>query len=212
MITSPIYVKLQTKLNALFRVSANMNSDKYTLLIDSFIKSHSSYCSRIWMFCYRKSMQKVNKIKKRHLRLMANNYRLSYEELLGLINEISSHQRCLNSLMTEVYKCLNGISLDIMNGTFAVSKHRCNIRHFTFSWLIGPKTDRYGRYSIAYRANQIWNLLPRQIKNSANLDSFKLKIKQWRCVECPCTLCKGYTGSRIFIRSKFSRLYLFAVK
>ena len=39
-----------------------------------------------------------------------------------------------------------------------------------------PKTDRCGRNSIPYRANQIWNLLPRQIKNSANLDSFKLKI------------------------------------
>ena len=82
------------------------------------------------MFCNRKSMKKVNKIKKRYLRLMANNYKLRYEELLGLINEISSHQRCLNSLMTEVYKCLNAISLDIMNGTFAVSKHRCNIRHY----------------------------------------------------------------------------------
>ena len=39
------------KLNALFRVSANMNSDKCTLLINSFIKSHFSYCPLIWMFC-----------------------------------------------------------------------------------------------------------------------------------------------------------------
>ena len=39
------------KLNALFRVSANMDSDKCTLLINSFIKSHFSYCPLIWMFC-----------------------------------------------------------------------------------------------------------------------------------------------------------------
>ena len=32
------------KLNALFRVSANTNSDKCTLLINSFIKFHFSYC------------------------------------------------------------------------------------------------------------------------------------------------------------------------
>ena len=31
------------KLNPLFRVSTNMNSDKCNLLIDSFIKSHFSY-------------------------------------------------------------------------------------------------------------------------------------------------------------------------
>ena len=29
-------------------------------------------------------------------------------------------------------------------------------------------------------------------KNSANLDSSKLKIKQWRCVQFPCTLRKIY--------------------
>ena len=39
------------KLNALFRVPANMNSDKCTLLISSFIKSHFSYCPLIWMLC-----------------------------------------------------------------------------------------------------------------------------------------------------------------
>ena len=39
------------KLNAFFRASANMNSGKCTLLINSFIKSHFSYCPCIWMFC-----------------------------------------------------------------------------------------------------------------------------------------------------------------
>ena len=46
----------------------------------------------------------------------------------------------------------------------------------TFSWLIGPKTDRYGPNSIPYRANQIWNLLPRQIKNSANVFSINPRV------------------------------------
>ena len=45
---------------------------------------------------------------------MINNYELYYKELLDLANEISPSQRCLNSSMTEVYKCLNGLSLDIL--------------------------------------------------------------------------------------------------
>ena len=44
-------------------------------------------------------MRKVSKIQELYLRLMTNNYELSYEELLDLTNEISPHQRCLNSLM-----------------------------------------------------------------------------------------------------------------
>ena len=51
------------------------------------------------MFCNRKSMKKVNKIQERYLRLMANNYEISYEEVLDLTNELSLPQLCLNSLM-----------------------------------------------------------------------------------------------------------------
>ena len=99
---------------------------------------------------------------------MTSNYELSYEELLDLTDEISPHQRCLNSLMTEVYKSLNGISPDIVNDTLAVSKHQYNTRHYNLFVTDRPKTDRYGQNSIPYRANQIWHLLSRQIKNSAN--------------------------------------------
>ena len=53
---------------------------------------------------------------------MTNNYELSYEEHLDLTNELSPHRRCLDFLMTEVYKCLNGLSPDIMNDILAVSK------------------------------------------------------------------------------------------
>ena len=166
-----------------------MNSDKCTLP-SSFIKSHFSYCPFIWMFCNRKRIKKVNKIQERYLRLMTNNCKLSYEELLDLTNEISPHQRCLNSLMPEVYKCLNKLSPDVVNDTLPVSKYRYNTRHYNLFVTDRPETDRYGPNSIPYRADHIWNLLPCEIKNSANLNSFKSKLKQWRCLECPCTQCK----------------------
>ena len=93
------------KLNALLWVSANMNSDKWTLLINYFIKSHFSCCSLIWMFCYRKRTKNVNKKQGPYLRLMTNNNELSYEELLHLTWALSA-PTLLKSLMNEVYKCL----------------------------------------------------------------------------------------------------------
>ena len=95
-------------------------------------------------------MKKVNKKQERYLPLMRNNYELSYEELLDLTNEISPHQPCLNSLMTEVYKCLDGALLDIMNDILAVSKHEYNTRHYNLFVTDRPKTDRYSRNSIQY--------------------------------------------------------------
>ena len=65
-------------------------------------------------------MKKVNKIQEPYLGLMTNNYELCYEELLDLTNEI------LNFLMTYVYKCLNWLSLDIINDVLPVWKHWYN--------------------------------------------------------------------------------------
>ena len=137
-ITSLICKTAYQKWNALFSVSANRNSDKCTLFINSFIKSVFSYCPLIWMFCNWKSTKKVNKIQECYLRSMTNNYELSYEELLDF-TDISPHQRCLNSLMTEVYKCLNGISPGIMNETLAISKHQYNTWHYNFFVTDRPK-------------------------------------------------------------------------
>lgn len=60
-------------------------------------------------------MKKVSKIQEHYLRLMTSNYELSYEELLELTKEISPQQRCLNSLITEVYKCLMDFHLQFPN-------------------------------------------------------------------------------------------------
>ena len=124
------------------------------------------------MLFNRKSMKKVNEIQEGYLRLMINHYKLSYEELLNLINAIFPHQRCLISLMTEVYKCLNGLSPDIVNDVLAVSKHRYNTEQYNLFVTDPPKTDIYGQNSISYVANQIWNLLPRETKKFSKLRFF----------------------------------------
>ena len=80
-----------------------------------------------------------------------------------------------------------------------VRKTTGNYNLFVTDW---PKTDRYGRNLIPYRANRIWNLLHHEIKNSGNLDSFKLKIKA--LPRMPLYFMKNtFTKSRVFIRSKF---------
>ena len=41
------------------------------------------------------------------------------------------------------------------------------------------KTERYAGNSIPCRDNQIFNLLPKEIKDPGSLDKFKVKIKNW---------------------------------
>ena len=109
------------------------------------VDNNLDFSDRICNIC-KAANQKLNSL----LRLMTNNYELSYWELLDLTNEVFPHQRCLNSLMTEACKCLNGLSPDVMNEILAVSKHRYNTRHYNLFVTDRPKSDRYGRNSIPY--------------------------------------------------------------
>ena len=202
--------KANQKLNALFRVSNYMTSEQLILLVNSFIKSHFNYCPLIWMFCNRTSMNKINKIQERTLRLTLNNYSDNFNDLLLISNEMSTHQRCINFLLVEVYKFLNGFSPDIMNEIFSIQRNTYNLRSFNIFRCDTPRSNRYGLNSIPYRANQFWNILPVDIKNSPMVNCFKSKIKTWRCLNCPCVTCRTdlYSESGLFIMFYCTFLYI----
>ena len=47
--------------------------------------------------------------------------------------------------------------------------------------------------------NQIWNIVPQNIRESNSLNEFKSLIKFWRADTCPCRLCKNYIAQVDFI-------------
>ena len=67
------------------------------------------------MFSSKGGYKRINKIYKRTLRLILNDYESSFDSLLSILNEKTIHQRCINVLLTEAYKHLNGYSLDLMS-------------------------------------------------------------------------------------------------
>ena len=55
---------------------------------------------------------------KKFLRLVLNDHQSTLDEMLDTLNENTIHQQCIDRLLTEVYKLLNGYSPDIMNDVF----------------------------------------------------------------------------------------------
>ena len=167
-----------------------MTPEQRNLLVNSFIKSHFSYCPLLWMFCSRTSISKTNKLHELALRLIFNNYNDNFNDLLSLSNDISTHQRCINFFLTEVYKLINGLSPDIMNEVFTIRRNIYNVRTFCIFRSNIPSSNRYGLNSITYRASQLWNILPYDIENSPSISCFKDKIK---------TLQNIYSKFRLYI-------------
>ena len=101
------------KINALSRINYYMKQNQKEILLSSFIISHFSYCLLIWMFCSKKSTKKANAVHERSLQIIRNDYEPLYPLLLEEAHQITFHQRCINSLMIEVCKYLNGHSPDV---------------------------------------------------------------------------------------------------
>ena len=53
--------------------------------------------------------------------------------------------------------------------------------------------------TITYRAPQLWNLVPTEIKDSSSLSIFKEKIKSWYCGNSLCRLRKTYIAKVGFV-------------
>ena len=118
------------KLSALARISKLVTPTQRKKLINSFINAQFTYCPLIWMLFSKGCYKRINKIHERSLRLILNDYESSFDSLLSTLNEKTIHQRCINVLLTEVYKYLSGYFPDLMNEVFYLRQNRYNLRSF----------------------------------------------------------------------------------
>ena len=109
------------------------------------------------------------------------------------------YQKCLELLMTEVYKYLNGLYPDIMSDIFKLRENTYNLRNFNITESQNPRTKTFDLDSIAYRASQLWKNVPEEIRNSASLPKFKKKIKKVPLISCSCNCCRKYIHHVRFI-------------
>ena len=115
------------KLNALSRINHYMKQNQKEILLSSFIISQFSYCPIVWMFCSKKSTKKINAVHERSLQVILNDYKSPYPLLLAEAHHITFLQQRMNSLIIEVYKCLNEHSPDTMNDIFKLRQNMCNL-------------------------------------------------------------------------------------
>ena len=191
--------KASQKLNALARISSYMDIQKRRTLMKSFITSQFGYCPLIWMFHSRHLNNKINRLHERALRITYNDQSSTYKELLSKDNSVSIHHRNLQTLATEMFKSYKGMSPNILDEVFVHKESTYNFRNNNFFESRKVTSVYHGTESLSYLGPKIWGLVPREFKESVNLETFKNKIKRWVCSECPCRLCKEFIPQLGFI-------------
>ena len=176
-----------------------MSPLKLKIVMKAFILSQFNYCPLVWMFHSRETNNRINHIHERALRIAYKDKNSTFQQLLIKDGAVSIHHRNLQVLATEIYNFLHGLSPNIMEEVFRLNDIRYNLRT-DLCFVSNPfRTVHYGLGSITYLAPRIWKLVPRTIKESTTLTSFKTAIKTWVPNDCPCRLCKQYVQNVGFI-------------
>ena len=147
--------KANQKPSVLARISKLTTPTHRKKLINSFINAQFTYCPLIWMFSSKGYYKKINKIHKRSLRLVFNDYESSFDWLFCTLNEETIDQRCINVLLARVHKYLNGYSPDLMNEVFYLPQNHYNLRICNVFATDNPR-NKYLLNSSAYLLNQLW--------------------------------------------------------
>lgn len=147
-----------------------------------------NYCPVIWMFCGKVANNKIDKIQKKALQALYDDFLSSHEELLRKGNHLTIHEMNKRHLLIQVYKCINKENPSFLNELFETKNPTYNLR--TKSTLSLPKTSTlsWGLHSVIYRGSRSWNSLPDDIKNSSSSKKFKSLIQDIK-LSCTCKLC-----------------------
>ena len=161
--------------------------------MNAFFNAQFSYCPLTWMFHGRKLNNKINKLRKRSLRIVYNNNTSTYEELLETDNSVSVHFRNVQALAIELYKVVNGFSPDIMKDVFTLNENSCyNTRNKRTFHSRHIRTVHFGSETLSHLAPKTWELVPEEIKKLQSVASFQNAIKKCKPANCPCRLCRTY--------------------
>ena len=108
---------------------------------------------------------------------------------MNFSNDVSIYQRHLRFLAIEVYKSLTNINLEFMWEFFNKNPVQYNLRKGDIVYLPPARSSRYGINSLAFLEGLLWNSLPSNVKQSNNLEEFKLKLKNLGNIHCTCVVC-----------------------
>ena len=151
------------------------------------------------MFRGRSLSNKINQIHEKALRVTYNDKSSSFQKLIQMYSSVTIHHGNIKTLANETCKFLQGLSPPLLNEAFVERNNNYSLRGNNVLTRGSVNSVRYGTETVSFLAPKIWDILPKEIKDSESLDIFKRKIKKWIPLECPSRLCKTYVPQIGFI-------------
>jgi len=181
--------KAAGQLNAICRIGENIGQNEKKIIIQSFVQSNFNYCPLVWMMCSPVSIRKIERIQERSLRILLNDYKSEYKDLLNIAHKTSMSITRHRQLAMEIFKTLNHMNPSYMKNIFIRKNYRENSRYPDNLSVPKTKAFTYGENSLKALGPKIWNSLPNYFKEKRSIESFKRLINTWDGKTCKCSMC-----------------------
>ena len=148
----------------------------------------------------RENNNKINRLHERYLRIIYNDKRSSFNALLEKDGSVSIHERNIKILATEMFKVSKNLAPPQMHEIFKLKDQpQYNLKYNSLFSRLLVKSVYKGTESLLFLGPKIWDILPDTSKDLPNLNSFKVALKKWRPLNCPCRICKVYVANVVFV-------------
>ena len=128
-----------------------MDRNKKILAVNAFFMTQFNYCPLLWMCHNRNYSKKKNMLHERSCRLIYNDKRSSFEDLLEKDISVSIHQKNLQALAIEMFQVHTKTSPEIIQDVFQVKDQgNYNLRNQTDFVIPQVKSVNYGLESILF--------------------------------------------------------------
>ena len=92
-------------------------------IVNSFIYANFNYCPLVWHFSTCESIRKIEKIQKRCLRIVLDDYDSDYDVLLRKSRKATMEIKRLRVLAIEIFKTINNLNPNFMKDIFTPKLH-----------------------------------------------------------------------------------------
>ena len=148
----------------------------------------------------RENNNKINRLHEKCLRIIYNYKRSSFNALLEKDGSVSIHEKNIKILATEMFKVSKNLAPPQMHEIIKLKgQPHYNLRYNSLVFRPLVKSVYKSTESVSFLGPNIWDILPDTYKDMPDLNSFKLALKRWRPVNCPCRICKVYIASVGFV-------------
>ena len=173
--------KITTRLKFLYRKNDFLNQSLRRLLCNALIQPHFDYaCSAWYPFLSKKYKTRLQTLQNKCMRFclhLDSRAHIGYREFKEM-KWLPVNDRFHQCIGTAAFKFLKGKSPAYMDDLFTRSESLGVSIRSSFMRLNQPsRNTTYGQNNLSYLSPITWNPLPRDLKSTENLNSYKHKIK-----------------------------------